>query len=63
MINAKKAHSAPMSTEIGRWENEGGATARSEKVDADSIKAGRPTIIAALLLAAIAALVVHFAFS
>jgi hypothetical protein len=62
MISHEKVHSALLSTEIGRWENEGGATVRSEKVDTDSIKAGRPTIIAALLLAVIAALAVHFAF-
>jgi hypothetical protein len=53
MKNIPEIQESPVSAAISRWENEGGAIMRPNDPKVDSIKIGRPTIIAAFLLAAI----------
>jgi hypothetical protein len=63
MTNFIEVQGSPMSAAISRWENEGGATIWPGNPQTDSIKTARPTIIAALLLASVAAFAIHYAYS
>jgi hypothetical protein len=63
MTNFNEVFSPIASAEFSRGEIEGGATTGSKSLPMANVKAGRPVIIAALLLAFIGAWAVHFASS
>lgn len=61
MTNLQKFLDVRVSSDISRWENEGGAIAPSAHIPPDGINSMRITIIAAMVLASLVVYALNFA--